>query len=245
MNTRIEAHDAASTAAMGRAAGILWLLCIVTSMYSFVVTSRMVVATDAAATSANVLGNESLFRAASVTNLLSGVFYLGVTALLFYLLKPVSRALALTAACFGTAGVAIGAVAYLAPFLALSLLRKGQPTALNVDQLQGLALFTLTKPIEVAFSVGMVFFGVQCVIVGTLIARSTFLPRLIGILLAVGGTSYIVVSLITLLAPQWGPRFVAVVLPAALIGEGSLTLWLLVRSVNVQRWQEQAQAAAA
>jgi hypothetical protein len=67
-----------------------------------------------------------------------------------------------------------------------------------------------------------------------------FLPRTLGILLAIGGTSYVISSFANFLTPSFGPHLMAFILPVALIGEGSLTVWLLVKGVNVQRWNEQA-----
>ena len=86
----------------------------------------------------------------------------------------------------------------------------------------------------------MVFFGIQCISIGYLVARSTFLPGIPGVLLAIGGTCYVIVSLSNFLAPSLGPHLVPFMMPIALIGEGSLGGWLLVKGVNVQRWNEQA-----
>ena len=90
------------------------------------------------------------------------------------------------------------------------------------------------------FSIGMVFFGIQCISIGYLVARSTFLPRILGVLLAIGGTCYLISSFANFLIPSFGARLLPFIMPVALIGEGSLGLWLIVKGVNVQRWNEQA-----
>jgi hypothetical protein len=105
--------------------------------------------------------------------------------------------------------------------------------------LQALALTSL-KLYVLGFSIGMVLFGIQCILIGSLVARSTFLPRVLGVLLSVGGLGYVIVSFTNFLTPLLGPRLTPFVMPLALIGEGSLTVWLLVKGVNVQRWKEQA-----
>jgi hypothetical protein len=89
----------------------------------------------------------------------------------------------------------------------------------------------------------MILFGVQCVIVGQLIRGSTFLPSVLGALLELGGVIYVIVSCVNLLAPQWIPNIMPFVGPAALLGEGSLTVWLLAKGVNVESWKAQASAA--
>src|SRR5438105_3780199 len=177
-----------------RAAGALWLACIATSVFSFVAAFPLIVANDAVATATNILANESLFRLGFVADLMSGAFYLGVSVLLYYLLKPVSRILSALAAFFGLTGIAIGGVAWISHLAALVLLRGDQYlSAFTTGQLQVLALFALKLQMYV-FSIGMVFFGVQCFVVGYLITRSTFLPRILGVLLALGGTSYVISS---------------------------------------------------
>src|SRR5882672_11089367 len=105
-----------------------------------------------------------------------------------------------------------------------------------------MALTALKLELQV-FSIGMVFFGIQCLSIGYLVARSTFLPRILGILLGIGGTSYVIASFASFLIPSFGAHLISFVFPVALIGEGSLTVWLLVKGVNLQRWYEQASAA--
>jgi hypothetical protein len=81
----------------------------------------------------------------------------------------------------------------------------------------------------------LVPFGVHCLLIGYLIFNSTFLPRILGALMALAGLGYL-----TFLWPLLGSHlfFPYLVVPAV-IGEGSLTLWLLVMGVNAQRWKKQ------
>ena len=223
-----------------RMAGGLWWLCIVSGIVGFVAGAPLIVANDAAATAANILAKESLFRLGFVADLISGVSYVGVTAFIYYVLKPVGRSLSLLGAFFGLAGVAIGGaswVIHLAPLL--SLHGDHYLTAFTTSQLQAMSLAALKLQMEV-FPIGMVFFGIQCISIGYLVARSTFLPRMLGVLLAIGGTCYVIASFANFLAPSFGPHLMPFIMPVALIGEGSLSLWLLVKGVNVQRWNEQA-----
>jgi hypothetical protein len=81
----------------------------------------------------------------------------------------------------------------------------------------------------------LVFFGVHCLLVGSLIVRSTFLPRFVGILLAIGGLGWLT---------NISPPFASTVTPfnvfPGVLGETVLSLWLIVKGVNVRRWHEQA-----
>jgi hypothetical protein len=89
-------------------------------------------------------------------------------------------------------------------------------------------------------NIAIVFHGVFCVVVGYLIFRSGFLPRILGLLMAFGGLSWLT-FLRTSLANHLSPYNLA----CGLIGEASVFLWLLVMGVNVRRWKEKAEAARA
>src|SRR5206468_8428304 len=223
-----------------RMAGGLWWLCIVSGVVGFVAGAPLIVANDAAATAANILAKESLFRLGFVADLISGVSYVGVTAFIYHVLKPVDRSLSLLGAFFGLAGVAIGGASWVIHLAPLLLLHDDQYlTAFTTNQLQAMSLVALKLQLQV-FPIGMVFFGIQCMSIGYLVARSTFLPRILGVLLAIGGTCYLIVSFANFLAPSFGPHLMPFIMPMALIGEGLLGGWLLVKGVNVQRWNEQA-----
>jgi hypothetical protein len=84
-------------------------------------------------------------------------------------------------------------------------------------------------------NIAVVFHGVFCILIGYLIFRSTFLPRILGVLMAFAGLSWLT-FLLTALANHLSPYNLA----CGLIGEASVFLWLLVMGVNVQRWNEQA-----
>ena len=78
----------------------------------------------------------------------------------------------------------------------------------------------------------MVFFGFQILTIGFLITRSTLVPRALGILLMLGGSSYIINSFTNFMAPDTGRHLMPFIVPIAILGEGALTLWLLVKGVK-------------
>jgi hypothetical protein len=153
-----------------RIAGTLWLTCIVTGMLAFVGEFSLTARDDAARTAVNIMANEFLFRLTFVGHLLSGVTYLGLTALLYHLLKPVGRTVSFVAVAIG--GVSLAA--HIAPVVLPG--RTSSEAAFTVTQLQAMALLAYWLRLQM-FSMGMVFFGIQCILVGYLIARSTFVPR--------------------------------------------------------------------
>jgi hypothetical protein len=162
-----------------------------------------------------------------------------VALLLYEIFKSVNRSLSLLAAFFSLAGCTIGAMSSLLHLASLVVLGGehylGVPT---VEQLQALALMFLELRAQ-ASSVYMVFFGFYCLLIGYLIVRSRFLPRILGVFMAITGLAYQ-----TFLSPPLASYlFPYVVAPAGALGELSLILCLIVIGVNPQRWREQTSAA--
>jgi Domain of unknown function (DUF4386) len=222
-----------------RAAGVLYLLSIVTGVIGvLLIGGTLVVEGDAAATASNILMHETLFQMNFALFLIGLACYVGVTALLYGLLRPVNTTLSLLAAFFSLMGCTMWAVGSLFQLAGLAVLGGGGSlSAFSVAQVQALALTLLTMNSQ-ALSIGIVFFGYYCLLIGYLIFRSTFLPRLVGVLLALTGVSYL-----TYLYPPLEHALASYLQIPDLLGEGSLTLWLLIVGVNAQRWKEQVRAA--
>ena len=239
MSTGVKTQRIASVRFKARMAGACQLLEAVTAAFGeVIVLDRLVVAGNAAATAANILGHEGLFWLGFASSLIGVAFHIAWALLFYELLKPVSRSLSLLAAFVILVGCAIQALTilfYLAPLL---ILEGGSSlSAFTLEQLQALALLFL-KLNSYAFEIYLVFFGFWCMLVGYLIFRSTFLPRVLGVLLTISGLGWA-----TYLSPPLAHRIYPFIAAASALGEIPLELWLLVMGVNVQRWKEQASAA--
>ena len=212
-----------------------------TSAYGQVfILGKLVVSGNAAATAANILAQERLFWLGYVSSLLGVAFHIAWVFLFYELFKPVNKRLSLLAAFVGlvVCGLqALTALLYIAPLLVL----KGgvSLSGFTGDQLQALAVVFL-KLNAYAFNCDLVFFGFWCILAGTLIFRSTFLPRILGVLLALDGVGW-VIYLYPPLAYQLFPFIAA----ASGLAEIPLQLWLLIMGVNPERWKEQAGSAGA
>jgi hypothetical protein len=112
-------------------------------------------------------------------------------------------------------------------------------TVFSVEQLQALALLFL-KVNDRGAGIALVFFGFYAILTGYLIIKSTFLPRILGVVSVVGGLGWL-----TFLYPPLGGRLFPFIAIFAILGAGSLIFWLLVKGVNEQRWKEQAGTTAA
>jgi hypothetical protein len=227
----------ASPRLKARIAGALYLTGVL-SFFTLAVLGSLVVAGNAAATAHNILAHEQLYRLALVADIIQLPCYIAVTALYYYLFKPVNRSIALIAVFLGLAGSTLWAVNdffVLAPLVILGGAQSASALA------AGQALVFLNVHVQ-ASNIVMVAFGFHVILVGYLIFRSTFLPRFLGVWLALAGVGYLVNSFANFLAPLFAAHLSPYILiPGAV--EIVLALWLLVMGVNAERWNEQARAA--
>ena len=225
-----------------RTTGLFYVGTIVTGVFSvYFVRSLLIVRSDATATAGKILGAEGLFRLGIVAEL-AGIFcYVVVTALLYDMLKPVNRRVALITAFFSLVGCAVGAAQLFNDVAALTFLKGGSHlTAFNAAQLQGLAYAFLRLSGQVN-ALGLLFFAVYCMLTGGLIWRSGFLPRFIGALLILSGLAWLSVNLAVMLAPTVAATLAPLSF-VGILGETALTLWLLVFGIDGAKWDALARA---
>jgi len=133
--------------------------------------------------------------------MISGLFYIAVTILFYFIFKPAGPKVSFVAAVVSLAGIAIG------------------------------PLSLLVKPLAVISP--LVFFGCYCSLIGYLIFRSTFLPKFLGVLMVFAGLGWF-----TFVKPSFAQSLAPYVFLPGIIGEGMLTLWLVLFGVNEQRWKD-------
>ena len=200
---------------------------------SFIVTG------NAAATAANILAHERLFWLGFASSLIAVAFHLAWVLLFHDLIQSVNRSvsrLAVFVILVGCALQALTSLLYAAPMLVLT---GGSPlSAFTAEQLQALA-YVFLKLNAYAFDIYLVFFGLWCALVGYLIFRSTFLPRILGALLVIDGLGWM-----TYLSPPLARHLFPLIAGASAVAEIPLMLWLLVKGVNARKWEEQATAHA-
>ena len=167
-------------------------------------------------------------------------------ARVFYLLNIVTGAIALfVSGRLGLAANLIAAACYVVVTLLFYYIFKPVNRSLSLlaafFSLVGCTIGALSSfhlaPVHIN---NLVFFGSYCLLISYLILRSTFLPRILGVLMAIGGLGWL-----TFLSPPLANYLSPYNLAPGILGEGALTLWLLVIGVNAQRWKEQASTAEA
>jgi hypothetical protein len=231
--------SATSPRVKARIAGSLYLLGFVTGIFAQgFVSARLVVDGDAAATAANILTHRGLFELGFTIYLIEMASQIALTALFYDLLKPAGRSVSVVAAFLGLAGCIIKTFSRL--FFIAPLFILGGAHYLSVfstAQLQALALLFL-KVNDRGAGIALAFFGFYAILSGYLIIKSTFLPRILGVISVVAGVGWL-----TFLYPPLGYRLFFYVAPVGLLGALALMFWLLVFGVNEQRWKQQASAA--
>lgn len=233
-----EAIAGASPRFKARLAGVCELLEGLTSVIGQqLILNRLVISDNGVVTAANILGNQPLFWFGFAASLIAVGLHIAWTLLFHDVFTPVNRSISLLAVSVMLVGCSIQALIslfYIAPLL---VLQSGSSlSGFTPEQVQALALVLLQLNAQ-AFKIYLVFFGWWCILTGYLIFRSTFLPRILGVLLVIDGFGWM-----TYLVPPLALALFPLIATASGLAEFPLELWLIVKGVNAQRWQEQAGA---
>jgi Domain of unknown function (DUF4386) len=218
----------------------LYLAIILLGLFGEVfVRGTLVVSGDAAATAHGVAAAQFLWRAGIAGDLLMHVLDVPVILIFYFLLRPVSESLALLATLLNLVQTAVLAANKLTLMVPLFLLDgAGTMTGFSAEQLQALSYLAI-KAHGHGFGIGLIFFGVACLVRGILIYRCGYLPKLLGLLLLLAGLSYLANSFALILAPALATQLFPVVLVPAFVGELALCLWLIVKGVDLAQWGRQ------
>jgi hypothetical protein len=230
---------------MARFAGFLYLIIAVCGGFSFFyVRTTIIVPGDATATVSNIMASEWLFRLGIVGDAVVFLSEIVLIAILYALLKPVSKTLSLAAAFARLAMVVMQGMNLLNYFFVLLLVSgAGYLTVFEPDQLHALVLLFLNAYEYVALIWGT-FFGLHTLLLGYLVYKSGYFPRILGVLLVLASFGYLIDSFGNFLLPQYDELYASTVVLLAIVGELSLTFWLLIKGVNVEQWKKRALESA-
>ena len=228
-----------------RFAGFLYLLIAVCGGFSFFyMRNTIIVPGDAIATANNLMASEWLFRLGIVADAIVFLSEILLIAILYTLLKPVSKTLSLAAAFARLAMVTMQGMNLLNYFFVLLLVGgTGYLAVFDAGQLNALVLLFLNAYEYVALIWG-VFFGLHTLLLGYLVYKSGYFPRALGILLVLASFGYLIDSFGNFLLPQYDELYASTVVLLAIVGELSFTFWLLIMGVNDKKWQQRALESA-
>jgi hypothetical protein len=219
-----------------RIAGLFYLFIIIAGAFAeTLVRQKLVVYGDTAATANNIIHSEFLWKIGITADLIMQVCDLPVMVLLYYLLRPVSKKLALLNLSFNLIQTAVLVANKLNLLAALFFLGDADYLkSFSSDQLHTLSYLSI-KLHDFGFGIGLIFFGFVCLIEGYLIYKSGYFPKVFGVLMAIAGLCYLVNTFALILFPQLSS--IVLLLPC-LIAELALSLWLIFKGVNLPVWKQ-------
>ncbi len=237
MSTREEMNSIKKTA---RIAGVLYLLTIIFGVFAeLFVRSSIIVPGDAAATAANIMGGESLFRIGFISDLIMIACYLFLAFTLYVLFKAVNNHASLLFVFLTLASVAVLCLNMLNQFAALMVLSGADYLKVfAIDQLHALAMLFLDLH-KYGYFTAQLFFGLWLLPLGYVGIKSGYFPRILGVMVILAGFGHLFQFFQVFLFPGYE----VITYPAlaiATIGEFSLCFWLLIKGVNVQQMEARA-----
>lgn len=230
---------------LARLAGVLYLVIIVSGLFSeLVVRQSLIVPGDAAATAANVLGQDALLRVGVVSDLVMVVADVAIAVVLYALFAPVSRHLSALAAAFRLTQAAVLTLNLLLQVGAGLVLRPdGAAAAFEAGQVDALAALLLDLH-GYGYLLALVLFAGNLLTTGYLVYRSGFLPRAFGVLAVLAAAGYLTDTLTFLLLPGYDGSASTLVLAPAFLFEIGFAGWLLVKGVDAAAWRRTAGTVA-
>jgi hypothetical protein len=221
---------------LARIVGIIGLAGIVTGAFSIgYVHNALIVAGNSSATLHNVLAHETLFRWGVSSHLFELVLNVAGEIIFFILIRRVNGILASIALCCGVVGIAIEAVDIACSYFSMQLALEGNAGAFTAGQIS--ALSHLAGQLEQScLLLSWVFYGLDELISGVLIFRSGFLPRILGIMLGIAGLCYFANGFLNFLSPALDARLNPYITYACFPGEFSISLWMAVVGLNLNKW---------
>jgi len=221
-----------------RIAGTGYLIIIAAGIFAeFFVRSSLIVPGNTTLTARNIVEAEWLFRFGIAGDIIMLIFDVVVAMALYVLFVSVNKSIILLATFFRLVHSAVYGVTLLTLFIVLLLLSGAEYlTTFETEQLHSLVLLFLNAH-STGYLIGLIFFGVHCGLLGYLVIKSGFLPKILGILLLFASIGYLTDSFANFLLPNYidyKTIFEYAVFIPAFIGELSFCLWLLFKGVNLQ-----------
>ena len=226
--------------------GILYLVIFFANLFVFIfVSGSLNVAGDAATTTDNIQASESLYRSGVVSYLIVFLSEIGTTILLYKLLTPVNKTLAMVMMTTRLMQAAVHAANLINFIFPLILLNGGDYlTSFAPDQINSLVLL-FTDVHYYGVLVSEAFFAVSLFLLGYLVYKSELFPGILGIMLAIAGAGYVLDSFGIFLMPQHQALFANIMIAPAIIAELSFTLWLLIKGIRTPKLESRQTIAAA
>jgi len=212
-------------------AGIGLLVMVIAAPYAeLFVLPKLVVLDNANETIKNILANKTLFISLIFGYLITFVCDIIVAWALYILLKPVNENLSMLTSWFRLVYAIIALVALLNLVSIFRLLNTTESSSLfKPDQLHAQVMLSL-REFKDHWYFGLLFFGIHLELLGYLVFKSKYIPRILGILLIISGLGYILTNLKPFLFPNTNIDFAKY----TFYGELIFMLWLLIKGSSIK-----------
>jgi len=222
-----------SVKAYSRAVGIFLILTMFGGWFGEMYVPSLIMTGDAATTASRLSLNDGLFRLGFAAYLVEAFSDVVLAWLLYVLLRPVHRDLALLSAFFGLVSMSLFAVTQMFYFSApMFLIRSGYLTAFSPDQLNALAKAFLSLYVSLS-GLFTLFYGTAWIIRGWLAFRSGYLPRFLGGLMIVAGLGFVAKNITQVLTPAYSSDLL---LAPMFLNAVVVATWMLVKGVDREKW---------
>lgn len=216
-----------------RVIGAIWLSYFVVSLFGGMLTKDGPMSPDVVGTVSQIVDHTSTYRAGIAVTLFANGLYVVLSALLYRLFAPVNRGVALAAAFLSLTGCVVqivAAIGQLAPLVIHA--DPALAASFSAEQIRS-AMMAAVGVYRQNFLVSLPMFGMFNLLLGWLIYRSGYVPKVFGILFLIAGAGWV--------CSLWPPLRVVVQyvgLPAGGLAEIGTTLWLLLKGVDTLKWRE-------
>lgn len=220
---------------IARIAGLLYTLMIPLGVFGIMyVPSTIIVTGNIEGTINNILTNIGIFRLSVICALVVQICHIFIVLLLYKLLMTVNRNMALFMVIFMLVSIPITIVNELNHYAIILLVNNGGTSAHQTSYLIDLFF----KLHEYGILIAGIFWGLWLFPMGYLVLKSSFLPKIIGIFLMVACCGYVIDSILKLALPSYAATIIAKLLEITMYGEILFPLWLLIRGINLKKWEE-------
>lgn len=224
-----------------RLAGLLYLILVITGVFSIMyVSSQIIVQGDANTTAKNILAKEFLFRTGIVNDLISNTIFVLLVLVLYRMFKQINENQAKLMVALVIVQIPVVFIMESLNITSLMIFKGELLQTFDINKRQDFAMLFLKINDYSTLTIEM-FWGLWLLPFGLLVYKSRFIPRIFGILLIIAGIAYINSSLTSLLFPSYSTFVSQSTLLLVAIGEISITLWLLIKGVknNTSRIEKQ------
>lgn len=216
-----------------RIAGLLFLILIITGVFAeFFVRAKIYLPNDAAATVKNIINNERLFRLSIISDMIMIIAFLLFPLFLYSIFKKIHKNLTAIMVICVLISVSIYGINMLNQIAVLLLTSNDTYlSAFEADQLSSLVMFFLKMHAN-GYFISQIFYGLYLLPLGYMIYKSGILPKIIGIILMLGGIGDLIDFIRYYLFPDYQSIILNNITIPADLGEFSFCLWLLIMGVK-------------